>query len=253
MVNDGQLFFDMMEGHGIVPNVQHFGCMVDLLGRSGQLDEAENLLLSEACKDDPAGWRSLLNACRSHDDIDRGTRCFDHLAKLEPGCASAYVLMANIYANAGRWDDVERIEGLRKAAGAKKKLGKACIEIDSQLHEFVGGDERDDIASKSRSLNQRLRKEGGHVPLTKLVLRAVSEKEKEDVLCGHAEKLALAYGLLNTPSGTELLVVKNLRMCEDCHGAIKIMSKMEKRKIIVRDAHRVHGFTDGSCSCGERP
>eukprot|EP00246_Nothoceros_aenigmaticus_P018553 TRINITY_DN9756_c0_g1_i1.p1 TRINITY_DN9756_c0_g1~~TRINITY_DN9756_c0_g1_i1.p1 ORF type:complete len:102 (+),score=16.61 TRINITY_DN9756_c0_g1_i1:269-574(+) len=100
-------------------------------------------------------------------------------------------------------------------------------------------------------MNLRVEEEG-LVPQTGLLLKRLSEQEKEDALCGHAEKLALAYGLLNTPAGTPLLVTKNLRMCNDCHSGTKIMSRLEKREIIVRDAHRVHRFMNGSCSCRDR-
>lgn len=84
-------------------------------------------------------------------------------------------------------------------------------------------------------------------------MKALSESKKEDAPCGHAEKLALAFGLLKTVGGTPLLVTKNLQMCNDCHSATKVMSRFEKRVTTIRDAHRVHRFIDWYCSCGDRP
>lgn len=147
---------------------------------------------------------SLLNACKIHRDMQRGKRCFDILIQMDPQFAAPYVLMANIYADIGSWEDVYRIEHLRKSAGAGKKPATACIEIRNKVHSFAVGDEREDISSKLRSVNALLSKVGGHVPHTELVLKPVSVPEKEDALCGHAEKLALAYGLLNTPQGETL-------------------------------------------------
>lgn len=252
LVAEGQQYFKMMvQDHGIAPSIKHFTCMVDLLGRSGCLDEAERMLRETPFESEAVGWVTLLSACKNHNDIQRGQRCFDRLILLEPESARAYALLASIYASAGRWADVGKLESLRKSAGAAKKPGKACIEVKSRVLEFTVGEERADVSLRLRSANSKL-KRSGHVPQTELVLKSVSNHEKEDVLCGHAEKLALAYGLLNTPDGTPLLVTKNLRMCNDCHASTKVMSRLEKREIVVRDAHRVHRFQDGSCSCLDR-
>lgn len=253
LVNDGQRYFKtMVDDYGIQPSMAHYNCMVDLLGRSGRLDEAERILQTMPYSNPVVGWRSLLCACRSYNDITRGQRCFDHIMAMEPENATAYVLLGHMYANAGMWEDVSRVEHLRKQAGAKKKPGKACIEVENRVHEFVVGDVISDTSSRSRSMGSRLKEDGGHVPHTQLVSTGVADGDKEDALCGHAEKLALAYGLLNTPDGQTLLVTKNLRMCSDCHSATKVISRLEKRLIVVRDAYLVHHFADGSCSCGDR-
>eukprot|EP00246_Nothoceros_aenigmaticus_P011389 TRINITY_DN3075_c0_g1_i1.p1 TRINITY_DN3075_c0_g1~~TRINITY_DN3075_c0_g1_i1.p1 ORF type:complete len:208 (-),score=26.79 TRINITY_DN3075_c0_g1_i1:118-741(-) len=195
------------------------------------------------------GLTSLLSACKGYGDIERGRRCFDQLIELQPESATAYVLLENLYASVGRWNDVDRVETLRKAAGASKKPARASIEIDSKVQTFIVGEVRDDISLKLRSVNMQMKQEGGVVHHMRTIL---TEQEEENALCGHAEKLALAYGLLNSPAGTTLRVMKNLRMCVDCHNSTKIMSRLERREIIVRDTHRVHNFVDGSCSCGDR-
>lgn len=252
LVSDGQRFFNIMTDYGIVPSSSHYNILVDLFARSGHLEKAEEVLRTMPCHVDKVGWISLLSACKSYGDVERGRRCFAHIVLTEPDNAAAHALMATLYATVGRLKDAHDVENLRRSVGAKKKPAKACIEVKNEVHEFTVGEERTDISLKLRSVNSRLKNEGGHVPQTELVLRAVSEQEKEDALCGHAEKLALAFGLLNTPDGSTLLVTKNLRMCNDCHNSTKVMSRMEKREIVVRDAHRVHRFVDGACSCGDR-
>ena len=85
-----------------------------------------------------------------------------------------------------------------------------------------------------------------------MVLGLLSDDAKESALCDHAEKLAIAFGLLSTPSGHTLRVTKNMRMCTDCHSRAKAISKMERREIIVREIYQVHRFKDGFCSCGDK-
>ena len=97
-------------------------------------------------------------------------------------------------------------------------------------------------------MNSQLRN-AGHRPHVALVLKPISDQEKEVMLCEHAEKVAIAFGLLNTPDGVTLRVSKNLRMCVDCHDASKIISRIERREIILRDDCCIHHFRDGSCSC----
>ncbi|XP_021901560.1 pentatricopeptide repeat-containing protein At3g57430, chloroplastic-like, partial [Carica papaya] len=91
----------------------------------------------------------------------------------------------------------------------------------------------------------------GYVPDTSCVLHNVREDEKETLLCGHSEKLAIAFGILNTPPGTTIRVSKNLRVCNDCHVAVKFISKITDREIILRDVRRFHHFRNGSCSCND--
>ena len=88
-----------------------------------------------------------------------------------------------------------------------------------------------------------------YIPDTNFVLHDVEEEQKEHHLSYHSEKLAVAFGIISTSSGTPIKVFKNLRTCVDCHTAIKFISKIADRKIIVRDSNRFHCFEDGSCSC----
>ncbi|XLR02160.1 hypothetical protein S83_068358 [Arachis hypogaea] len=92
-------------------------------------------------------------------------------------------------------------------------------------------------------------KKMGFIPDTDSVLHDLDQEVKEQILRHHSEKLAIAFALLNTPGYATLRIMKNLRVCNDCHSAIKYISKLVGRKIIVRDSTRFHHFKDGSCSC----
>ena len=91
----------------------------------------------------------------------------------------------------------------------------------------------------------------GYRPKTQFVFHDVEEEVKVRMLTNHSERLAIAYGLLNTEPGSKLVITKNLRVCGDCHEAIKYISKIVNREIIIRDVKRFHHFKDGICSCGD--
>ncbi|KAK1553995.1 hypothetical protein Q3G72_006366 [Acer saccharum] len=121
--------------------------------------------------------------------------------------------------------------------------------MDSQnSNKKKGNPERSKAYEKLRSLSEEVR-EAGYVPDTKYVLHDLDQEAKEKALMYHSERLAIAYGLISTRPGTTLRIIKNLRICGDCHNFVKILSSIEKREIIVRDNKRFHHFKDGKCSC----
>lgn len=102
-----------------------------------------------------------------------------------------------------------------------------------------------------RELEERM-KGRGYVGGTKgLVFVDVEEEAKEEIVSMHSEKLALAFGLINTPKGVTIRIMKNLRMCRDCHGAFKLISDIVERELVVRDVNRFHHFKNGLCTCGD--
>ena len=122
------------------------------------------------------------------------------------------------------------------------------------VHTFLVGNRSHPQSQKIHSELQRLSLEiklEGYVPDTRFVLNDVKEEEKEHILWNHSEKLALAFGLLNTSPGATIRVIKNLRVCGDCHSAFKFISKIVSREIILRDVNHYHHFKDGRCSCGD--
>lgn len=245
-------FKSMRDSLGLQPTVEHYNPLVDLLGGVGALHEAEDLMETLPFKKNMVGWVTLLAASRDHSNQGIARRCFDHVVEIDPANASAYVIMSNIYTRAGLLEEAQSVEELRRLANAWKKPAKAYIEIDNRVHEFIVGDkthpQRDAIYTKLNALNARL-KEEGYRPKLDLVLNFTAEEDKEKALCGHSEKLAIAFGLISSSPFTTLRVSKNLRMCDDCHVATKLISRVEMRNIMVKDSYCIHQFQKGICSC----
>eukprot|EP01018_Ginkgo_biloba_P030407 Gb_26154 [translate_table: standard] len=255
LVDKGRQFIDCMHrDYGITPTVEHYACVVDLLGRAGYLDEADDFIRKMPIEPNAGTWGALLGACRIHCNMDLAVYVAEQLFKLEPENDGYYVLLSNIYAAAGRWADVAKVRKLMKNRGVEKKPGCSWIELRNMVHAFLVGDrshpESEKIYATLGSLDG-LMKEAGYVDNTNFVLHDLEEQLKESVLSVHSEKLAIAFGLINTCSGTPIRVTKNLRICGDCHNATKIISKIVGREIIVRDVNRFHHFKDGLCSCGD--
>ncbi|CAN1300213.1 Pentatricopeptide repeat-containing protein At2g33760 [Linum perenne] len=153
---------------------------------------------------------------------------------------------------AGRMDRVEAIRDKMIQKSLSKQVGYSVIEIDGKSYLFSMGDkshpEANNIFQYLDELMWRCA-EAGYVPAPESVMHQLEEEEREYALRYHSEKLAIAFGLLKTSPGSVIRIVKNIRMCEDCHLAIKYISIVTKREIVVRDKLRFHHFKDGSCSC----
>lgn len=250
LVLKGQEFLKMMrDDYGIAPTVGHCMCMVDLFARSGRLCDAGKFLETLPCSPSKDMWTALLSACKTYEEAEVGQRCFHQLVQMGSDLAAPYVLMGNLYSSAGRWNDARRIEEQRKQAGAKNLPASAWIEVNKKVHEFVAGNNQCKKITGMLELMSSRMEGSGLVPKLDVVLRPISDGRKKAALCQHAEKLAIAFGLLNTPQGQTLLVTKNMRMCNDCHNTAKVISKIKRREIIVRDVYRVHHFKGGLCSC----
>eukprot|EP01018_Ginkgo_biloba_P030203 Gb_04430 [translate_table: standard] len=255
LVDEGRQYFDLMfRDYDIKPRLEHYACMVDLLGRAGQLDEAHHFIKKMPFEPDAGVWGALLAACRIHSNVELGEHVAELLFKMEPENAGFYILLSNIYAAAGRWDDVAKVRTMMKDSRLKKSPGCSWIEVENRTHAFRIGDkshpQSEKIYATLESLARQM-KRAGYVPNTNFVLHDLGEEDKENILCGHSEKLAIAFGLISTNPGTPIRITKNLRACGDCHSATKFISKIVARDIIVRDTNRFHHFKDGVCSCGD--
>jgi pentatricopeptide repeat protein len=255
LVNDGWQYFDCMSrDYNITPVMEHYCCMVDLLGRAGQLKEAEDFICKMPIKPDAAVWGSLLSACRVHTNIEIGERVAEHLCKLIPNNAAPYVQLSNIYAAAGRWECTEKLQNMMRDRQVNRKPGCSWIEVNKQIYTFLVGDKTHPQTQEIYAELERLSgpmKEAGYMPNLKFVSNDVDEEQKEDIVFHHSEKLAIAFALISTTPGTPIRIVKNLRVCGDCHSATKLISKIVGREIVVRDANRFHHFMNGLCSCGD--
>ncbi|CAK9166149.1 unnamed protein product [Ilex paraguariensis] len=255
LLDEGWHWFQAMEHKfNIEPGVEHYGCMVDLLGRAGFLNKAYDLIQKMKVRPDFVVWGSLLAACRTHKNVELGEISARKLFELDPNNCGYYVLLSNIYADAGRWEDVERMRIFMKNYGLVKPAGFSLVELKGRVHVFLVGDgehpQRDKIYAYLEEISVKLQ-EAGYVPNMTSVLHDVDEEEKGMMLRFHSEKLAVAFGVINSVPGTTIQVIKNLRICGDCHTTIKLIAKIANREIVVRDSKRFHHFRDGLCSCGD--
>ncbi|TXG71069.1 hypothetical protein EZV62_006004 [Acer yangbiense] len=197
LLEEGRYNFKLMtKRYKIIPRIEHFACLVDLLGRAGKVEEAYRLL------------------------------AVDHLFRLVPEQSGYYVLLSNIYAKAGRWDNVTTVRSIMKRKGLKKMPGAINVEINDRVYTFLVGDQSH---AQSKKIYEELdvlvgkMKEAGYVPETDLALHNVEEEDKEYHIAVHSEKLAIVFAILNTKPGTPIRVTKNLRICGDCHIAAKLI------------------------------
>jgi pentatricopeptide repeat protein len=247
-------FLAMTQDYGIEPTVVHHNCMVDLLGRAGHLEEAELFIRNMQVEPDGTTWAALLGACRTYGNVELAEYAAQECLKLEPKNSSAYVLLSNVYAAAGKWEQVSSVRTMMQARGIYKEPGISWIEVDNKIHSFVVGDtshpEAKEIYAELNKLTKKMKAEG-YVPNTQHVLHNIDKEDKELALCSHSEKLAITYGLMRISHGEPIRIYKNLRVCSDCHTATKFISKVTGREIVARDVNRYHHFKDGTCSCGD--
>ncbi|XP_023519971.1 pentatricopeptide repeat-containing protein At3g46790, chloroplastic-like [Cucurbita pepo subsp. pepo] len=255
LVEEGkELFESMAKKHGIQPGEEHYACMVDLLGRANRLDEAAKIVEDLRIEPGPKVWGSLLGACRIHCHVELAERASKRLFELEPTNAGNYVLLADVYAEANMWNEVKRVRKLLDSRELRKVPGRSWIEVRRKIYSFTSVDEFYPQAEQLHALLMNLSnemKQRGYTPHTKVVLYDLDEEEKERIVLGHSEKLAVAFGLINTSKGDTIRISKNLRLCEDCHSFTKFISKFADIEIMVRDVNRFHHFKDGVCSCGD--
>ncbi|XP_057958589.1 pentatricopeptide repeat-containing protein At2g22070-like [Malania oleifera] len=254
LIDHGQAYFDSIsKQHGMTPTLDHFACMINLLGRAGSPNKAIDLIKSMPHKPNCLIWSTLLSVSAINGDIEHGEMAAKHLFETDPFNAGPYIMLSNIYAACGRWKDVASMRSLMKSKKVKKFAAYSWIEIDNKVHKFVAGDrthpETEIIYGELERLIKELQK-AGFTPDTNLVLHDVGEDEKFESICYHSEKLALAFGLIKKPDGRmPIRIIKNIRVCGDCHTFMKFVSKIVERPIILRDSNRFHHFVGGECSC----
>lgn len=256
LVEDGSsIFYNMESLWGVMPKIEHYGCYVDLLSRAGCLESAFNMVKSMPMDPDIVIWRALLNGCRIHRNANLAECIVNHIGQVVcRGCNGGEVLLSNLYASLGRWEGVAQVRKLMGERKAESNLGLSWIELGGVFHEFQVADslhpQITEIRHKLKEVMEKARL-GGYVANTMQVSFDLNEEDKEQAVAWHSEKLAVAFALMSTPPGTSIRIVKNLRTCEDCHTALKAISKVYGREIIVRDRSRFHSFRQGDCSCND--
>ncbi|BAF14069.2 Os04g0174800 [Oryza sativa Japonica Group] len=220
-IEEAFLYFDAMSrDHGIEPGVEHYVGIIEVLGKSGHLNEAVEYIEKLPFEPTDTVWESLLNLARMNGDIDLEDRAEELLVSLDPTKVNPKKL---------------------PTPPPKRRLGINMLDGRNKLVEY----------RLPPKIEKKVVNEQRYVPDTRYVLHDIDQEAKEQALLYHSERLAIAYGLISTPARTPLRIIKNLRICGDCHNAIKIMSRIVGRELIVRDNKRFHHFKDGKCSCGD--
>ncbi|PKA55094.1 Pentatricopeptide repeat-containing protein [Apostasia shenzhenica] len=254
LVEEGKAYFSkMLPLYNIPPDIEHYGCMADILGRAGRLEEARELIETMPMPPPASAWGALLGACVVHGDVDIGEIASRKLLELEPRNDGGYVLLSNLYAKAGRWEDVGRLRKMMKEQGLKKERGCSSLETHGVMHEFLVGDashpQSERIYEKLEEMTARLKAVGYETKRSQLLQNVEDDWAKDHALNLHSEKLAIAFGLISTEAPVQIRISKNLRICEDCHSVAKLVSRVYERDILIRDRYRFHRFKEGWCSC----
>ncbi|CAI0447161.1 unnamed protein product [Linum tenue] len=220
-------FKSMKNDFGIDQQMEHYVGMIDVLGKCGFLNEIEQYI--EKLPFDPSVeiWEKYMNYARIHGDVDLEDRLEELIVSMDPSKAAAKKIPTPPPV---KRTAVSMLEGKSRIAEYRYP---ALYKDDPKLKELME------------------LKNSGYVPDTRYVLHDIDQEAKEQALLYHSERLAIAYGLISTLARTTLRIIKNLRICGDCHNAIKIMSRIVGRELIVRDNKRFHHFRDGKCSCGD--
>lgn len=255
LVDEGWKFFNSMKrDYNIDHGIEHFGCMLDLLGRTGNLHAAKQFIEEMPLAPTARIWGSLLTASRNNNDIVLAEFAAKQILSLDHDNTGCYVLLSNMYEEAGRWEDAEQIKFLMKTKGIVKTIACCMVEGNGKSHRFVNQDKsHDQINMIYDVLDIILKKIGEYIyvdSLKKFIPEDLVDK-KTNSPTNHCVKIAICFGLISTAIGNPIIIRKNTRICKDCHGAAKKISQVTKRKIIVGDSKIFHHFEDGCCSCGD--
>lgn len=255
LVEEGVNHFHKMSSEfHVKPGIKHYGCLVDLYGRAGKLEKALEAIKASPSQEDPVLWRTLLGSCKIHKNVEIGEIAMRNLVQLGASNAGDCILLSSIYVGVNNAAGVARMRKLIKTQGIRTTPGWSWIEVDDQVHKFVVNDkshpDTNEVYHKLREIINRVTLLGyGEEESLATVPGLSSEEGYAETSSYHSEKLAIAFGIARTPEGTCLTIVKNLRVCRDCHSFSKFVSKAFRREIVVRDRVRFHHFKEGSCSC----
>lgn len=256
LVDKALQYFDMMKTrYKIKPIMEHYACLIDMYVRLGRLEEAFDLTKKMGCEPNDVIWSILIAGCRSQGNMELGYYAAEQLLKLKPKDNETYVLLLNMYLSAERWQDVSRVRKLMK----DEKLGKlqdwSWLSIKDKVYSFSPKNWsyplKIEVENYLSTLVDEIKSRGYQPQSPQVTDMEDDEAEPVTSSVHHSEKLAIAFGLLQTSKSVPLRIVKSIGMCRDCHTFIKLVSEITDREIIIRDSKRLHRFVNGHCSCGD--
>ncbi|GMH29252.1 hypothetical protein Nepgr_031095 [Nepenthes gracilis] len=247
-----EIFGSMRRKFGIEPGVEHYACVVDMLGRAGMVEKAYEFIKAMPMSPTVSVWGALLGASTVFRKPELGRVAARKLFDLDPHDSGNHVLFSNLFAAAGRWEEANVTREDMKDVGIRKAAGCSWIAVKNAVHVFQAKDTSHELNAEIQATLAKLRRDmkvAGYIANTNLSLYDLEEEEKESEVWQHSEKIALAFGLVALPPGIPIRIIKNLRICVDCHSAIKFISGAVGREIVVRDNKRFHRFRNSTCSC----
>ncbi|XP_020593263.1 pentatricopeptide repeat-containing protein At3g26782, mitochondrial-like [Phalaenopsis equestris] len=255
LVDEGRkLFHSMKSYYNIIPEMKHYVCMVDLYGRAGNLNEAFDFVREMPLEPSKLIWGSLLSSCKKHKNLGLGELAFKRAIFFDKFDVGNYMLLCRIYADADRWEDFARVRLLMKEIGVKASVAFSWVEIRGRVYRFTVNDCSNPISGKIYHFLQNLvvlMEKYGFASEPSNVAHNYTEEQKVRDLCGHTEKLALAFSLMCFGDKKIVRIGKNLRVCGDCHEVFKFVSRIFEREIVLKDLNRYHKFKQGCCSCND--
>ncbi|XP_020874359.1 pentatricopeptide repeat-containing protein At4g35130, chloroplastic [Arabidopsis lyrata subsp. lyrata] len=258
MVDEGWEYFESMKReYGIDPGIEHYGYMLDLIGRTGNFSSAKRFIREMPFLPTARIWGSLLNASRNHNDITVAEFAAEQIFKMEHDNTGCYVLLLNMYAEARRWEDVNRIKLLMESKGISRTSSRSTVEAKSKTHVLTNGDRSHVETNKiyevldivSRMIGEE-EEEDSYVHYVSKLRRETLAKSRSNSPRRHSVRLATCFGLISTETGRTVTVRNNTRICRKCHEFLEKASKMTRREIVVGDSKIFHHFSNGRCSCG---
>ncbi|KAL2519755.1 Pentatricopeptide repeat-containing protein [Abeliophyllum distichum] len=255
LIEEAEQYLESMNSkHGVEPTIDHYDCMIDAYARAGFLNKALDLINSMPFEPDAMSWKSLLGGCTIHRNFELGKIAAEKLLQLDPEDNAAYILMFNLHALSGTWGEAASVRKTMAERNLRKEIGCSWITVKGSVHRFIVGDrhhpQTEEIYSKLQELDFSDTVQE-HALLSEEDDTSNILSERKDQLLIHSERLAIAFGLISTPTNTPVVVFKNLRACKDCHDFGKHVSMVTGREIIVRDSNRFHHFKYGKCSCSD--
>lgn len=253
MVDEGKrVFSSMVEDYHIVPGLEHYSAMIGLFGRSGKIKEAVDFIENMSVEPNFNVWSALFTASRNQRNLGYAIRAGENMVGLEQGNSLVHHLLLQTYALCANLDDSSKMKKISdKRYEIKKSLGCSILESKNSVYAFYSGD-----ASKLNSYSLRLWLDS----VVKIVKGSeiceglrIEEEDKEETGGIHSEKLAIAFAEIenNYAKSQKIRIVKNLRMCGDCHQTAKIISMLHDCEVYINDSKCFHHFRNGSCSCGD--
>ncbi|CAF2853700.1 unnamed protein product [Rotaria sp. Silwood2] len=233
---------------------------VDTISRVFLFDEAQKLIDEYEKSHDSCipMYMSILSSARNAKYISLSKNIFHRIeyyfSNNENYLTSAQVLLANTYALSGNKSMASNIRMKLNQSNTKKVVGYAWTVVNGKVYKFRAHDRSNayssEIYEESNRLTEQLIKHG-YKPDESWITRGLNDDETiQSVLCGHSERLAIVFNLIQRPIPTRIQIIKNLRVCGDCHLVTKLIAQIHQCLIIVRDANRIHHFyPNGKCSC----